>query len=81
MFLHNRNATDDFVAIVNQHRDKIVNGGVVHSFTGSLAEAKRLLDLGFYIGINGCSLKTEDNLKNVTEIPLDRLMVETDCPW
>src|SRR5690606_33923150 len=56
-------------------------GGVVHSFTGTYDEMKELVDLGFYIGVNGCSLKTDENLEVVREIPNDRLLLETDAPW
>ncbi|KAL5232644.1 hypothetical protein ACI65C_000054 [Semiaphis heraclei] len=81
LFLHCRDAAPTFLEILKRNPDHIKSGGVVHSFDGSLKEAKAIIDLGFYIGINGCSLRTDDNLKTVSELPINRLMLETDCPW
>lgn len=76
MYLHSRNCEEDFLKIIRENRYKF-STGVVHSYTGSKNELKDLLDLGLYIGVNGCSFKTEENIEVVKEIPLDRIMLET----
>ncbi|KAI2631608.1 TatD family hydrolase [Xylaria nigripes] len=85
LFLHSRAAHEDFVGLLKakfgDRLEKLERGGVVHSFTGTSAEMRELADLGLHIGTNGCSFKTEENCSVVKEIPLDRLMLETDGPW
>lgn len=60
---------------------KLPKRGLVHSFTGTLEEMSRLVAVGLDIGVNGCSMKTEENLEVVKAIPLDRIQIETDGPW
>lgn len=84
LFLHMRSACDDFIKILKPYIEKgIINpvNAVVHSFTGTEQELNQLLELGFYIGVNGCSLKTEENLQVVKKIPINKLLIETDAPW
>lgn len=82
-FFHNRGTNGEFVDFLREHKETVKQrGGVVHSFDGDLEEAMILIDeFGLFIGVNGCSLKTEKNLAVVREIPLSRLMIETDAPW
>lgn len=80
MYLHSRATGSEFSDIVKANRHKF-STGVVHSFTGDLKELNDLLDMNLYIGVNGCSMKTEENCEIVKKVPLDRLMIETDCPY
>ena len=81
LFLHSRACSEDFERILKSKLDKLPKRGLVHSFTGTIAEMQALVELGFDIGVNGCSLKTEENLAVVKEVPLERLQIETDGPW
>lgn len=81
LFLHSRACHEDFERIVRANLDKLPKRGLVHSFTGTLEEMQSLVAMGFDVGVNGCSLKTEENLAVVKEIPLDRMQIETDGPW
>ncbi|KAK1740436.1 TatD family deoxyribonuclease [Skeletonema marinoi] len=90
LYLHNRDSGDDLYDILLEYRDALVASqggdegnirGIVHSFDESIEVATKLMSLGLHIGINGCSLKTPENLKIVEQIPLDKLILETDCPW
>jgi Tat protein secretion system quality control protein TatD with DNase activity len=75
-----RNTGGDFYRVLKAHRHRI-KGAVVHSFTGDENELRDILSLDVFVGINGCSLKTEETLANAKIIPLKQLMLETDAPW
>ncbi|KAK6358872.1 hypothetical protein TWF696_000052 [Orbilia brochopaga] len=79
LFLHSRAAEEDFNRLL--FAANLPRKGLVHSFTGTLEEMHTLVNAGFDIGINGCSLKTEENLAVVREVPLGHLQIETDGPW
>jgi len=59
LFLHSRAASEDFEKILTAKLEQLPKRGLVHSFTGTAEEMKRLVDLGFDIGVNGCSMKSE----------------------
>jgi len=83
VFLHQRDAHDDFMEILGPAMAKICRA-VAHCFTGGEEELRAYLDLGLYIGITGwvCDERRGETLKNVIgQIPLERLMIETDAPY
>jgi len=83
VFLHQRDAHEDFVAMLASSRSRLSNA-VAHCFTGSAAEASDYLELDMYIGVTGwiCDERRGLDLQQaVKEIPLHRIMLETDAPY
>lgn len=83
VFLHQRDAHEDFLAILREHRSRLV-GAVAHCFTGTREQLAAYLDLDLAIGLTGwiCDERRGTHLLSlVREIPADRLMIETDAPY
>jgi len=82
MVVHTREATAETLKILQEYRGRLP-GGVMHCFGGSLAEAHSFLDLGLYLSFSGTlTYPKAGPLREVARrLPLDRLLVETDCPY
>lgn len=82
LVVHCRQAFPDLVALLDS-KFHILNSpaGVVHFFSGSWEDARKLLDLGFYLGFGGVITFARDYDEAVQKAPLDRLLVETDAPY
>ena len=83
LFLHQRDAHQDFLAILKPVA-KQLSGGVAHCFTGGIEELQAYLEIGLHIGVTGwiCDERRGADLVDaVRHIPLDRLMIETDAPY
>ncbi|WP_458110003.1 TatD family hydrolase [Bacillus zhangzhouensis] len=82
IIIHNRDATEDVVTILKEEGAADV-GGIMHCFTGSLEIAKACMEMNFYISFGGpVTFKNAKKPKEVVkDIPSDRLLIETDCPY
>ena len=83
LFLHQRDSHDDFIKIFKKYSSDI-NKAVVHCFTGSQSQLDQYLELNCFIGVTGwiCDQKRNVELrKTIKNIPLSKLMIETDCPY
>jgi len=83
VFLHQRDAHDDFTAILREFRAKLA-GAVAHCFTGGMHELDAYLALDLAIGVTGwvCDERRGASLREaVPRIPAERLMIETDAPY
>lgn len=79
VIVHSRNANEDTMEILRKYRP----AGVVHCFSGSAETAKEVISLGMYISFTGVLTfkNAKKAVKALAEVPVDRLMLETDCPY
>ncbi len=75
VILHCRLGFDDLLEILNTKYN-----GVIHCFTGNWQQAKKFIEMGFYIGFNGIIFKLDLN-EVIKKTPLDKILIETDCPF
>lgn len=83
IIVHTRDADEDCARILTEEMEKGAFTGVIHCFTASAAFARTALSLGLYISISGIvTFKAAEELRNVVrDVPLDRLLIETDAPF
>ncbi|MCL2013952.1 MAG: TatD family hydrolase [Oscillospiraceae bacterium] len=83
VIIHSRDATADTLAVLENFKNTPNMRGIVHCFSGSAQTAGKMVSLGYYIGFTG--VVTFPNARKTAEaakaVPLDRLLVETDCPY
>ena len=77
--IHDREAHGDTLEYLRKYRPK----GILHSFSGSVEMAREIVKLGMYIGIGGgvTFKNARKAVEAVQEIPLERIVLETDCPY
>ena len=79
--IHCREAFDEVFEVLEQHKDGKLFG-ILHCFTGNLEQAKRCIDLGFYLGIGGVLTYKKAGLDLVLyDVPLAHVVLETDSPY
>ncbi len=79
--IHCRDAFDEVYQVLLSENDEKLRG-IFHCFTGSLEQAHKIIDLGFYLGIGGVVTYKNAGLDSVVaQIPLEHLVLETDSPY
>jgi TatD DNase family protein len=83
VIIHTRDAESDTIEILQTEYSGAPRGGIMHCFSGSLELARAAVELGFLISFSGnITFKKADEIRSVAgSLPLDRLLIETDCPY
>jgi TatD DNase family protein len=79
--IHSRNANDECIQVVREHQNGDLKG-VFHCFSGTVEQARQMIELGFYLGIGGVLTFKNGGLDKVLEeIDFQHLVLETDAPY
>jgi len=81
VIIHCRESYDAIYELLKKHNDSSLFG-ILHCFTGTLEEAEKMIDLGFYLGLGGILTFKNAGIDQVAkDIPLDSIVLETDSPY
>lgn len=90
VIFHCRKAYDDLIELLSQFQTGCAGcpmncssglRGVLHCFMGRWSQAEKLMEMGFYFGFNGLITYARDYDKVIDRLPLERILLETDCPY
>jgi TatD DNase family protein len=81
LVIHSRKSLDECIALVEEHQSGSLTG-IFHCFSGTVEQAEKIIELGFYLGIGGVVTYKNGGLEPVLQkIGLDRVVLETDAPY
>ena len=83
VIIHSREANEDTIQILREELRSYDRAGILHCFGGTLDMAQEAIELGFYVSFAGTlTFKKAEDLRDIaSQLPLERLLVETDCPY
>lgn len=79
--VHSRESTQDCIDVARRNQTGSLKG-IFHCFSGTLAEARQIIDMGLYLGIGGVVTYSKGTLPDIVkEVPLESIVLETDAPY
>jgi TatD DNase family protein len=81
LVIHSRKSLDECISLIKEHQSGSLTG-IFHCFSGTVEQAEKIIELGFYLGIGGVVTYKNGGLEPVLQkIGLDRVVLETDAPY
>jgi TatD DNase family protein len=81
LILHTRNATEETIEVIKKYKNTSLSG-IFHCYSGSFEQTKKIIDLGFYLGIGGVLTYKNAGLgATLAQFDLNNIVLETDAPY